>query len=73
MESSCGGVNEFGSSADFNLTNAKFDFSANNGAIPYPAIPTSPNYPIYTIQVSGAATDILGRPLAPFSFSAVSQ
>ncbi|EMN49026.1 hypothetical protein LEP1GSC088_3519 [Leptospira interrogans str. L1207] len=68
MESSCGGVNEFGSSADFNLTNVKFDFSANNGAIP-----TSPNYPVYTIQISGAATDILGRPLTPFSFSAVSQ
>lgn len=56
MESSCGGVNEFGSSADFNLTNAKFDFNANNEAIPYPVIPTSPNYPIYTIQVNGAAT-----------------
>lgn len=73
MESSCGGANQFGSSADFNLTNAKFDFSANNGAIPYPAIPVSPSYPIYTIQVNGSATDVLGRSLTPFSFSAVSQ
>ncbi|PJZ59626.1 hypothetical protein CH376_22735 [Leptospira adleri] len=73
MESSCGGVNGFGSSADFNLTNAKFDFNANNGAIPYPAIPTSPNYPVYSIQINGSATDILGRPLTPFNFSMVSQ
>ncbi|XDD51127.1 Ig-like domain-containing protein [Leptospira sp. WS92.C1] len=73
MESSCGGVNEFGSSADFNLTNAKFDFSFNNGAIPYPAIVPAANYPIYTIQVNGSATDVLGRPLTPFSFSMVSQ
>ncbi|TGL79172.1 hypothetical protein EHQ83_07520 [Leptospira yasudae] len=73
MESSCGGVNGFGSSADFNLTNAKFDFNANNGALPYPPIPTSPNYPVYTIQVNGSAADILGRPLTPFSFSMVSQ
>ncbi|TGK17846.1 hypothetical protein EHO61_10235 [Leptospira fluminis] len=71
IESSCGGSSAFGSSGDYNMTNAGLDFTS---AIPYTTITVDPNGPVYSLQVANSATDIYGRALAaPFSFSFVSQ
>ncbi|TGK05452.1 hypothetical protein EHQ53_17625 [Leptospira langatensis] len=69
IEASCGGSGAFGSSGDYNLTNAGLDFTNA-----YAPIAVDPNGPIYTISVSNSASDVNGRNLnSPFSFSTVSQ
>ncbi|RHX78453.1 Ig-like domain-containing protein [Leptospira yasudae] len=61
MEATCGGGLAFGSTGDFNLSNASL------------TIPPG-SYPIYTLQVGSSALDTNGKQLSPsFSFSFVSQ
>ncbi|TGK12902.1 hypothetical protein EHO60_03240 [Leptospira fletcheri] len=76
LEASCGGNAAFGSSGDYNLTNANFDFTVTPvaPATAFPSITPSPNGPVYTLSVSNSATDVNGRALnSPFSFSFISQ